>query len=129
MTTREILTHARDLINDETKWTRNCEAINSHGKESPINAEESVAWCAVGALKCVSDEEIYDTLTQDYDITPKVKTIVNLMATLITKSPYESELDLERTYSIDVSIVSDFNDANTHAEVIELFDETIKNFQ
>lgn len=43
----------RELLSDESKWTKGFYARNAHGAIRPSKSEEAVSWCILGAIeKC-----------------------------------------------------------------------------
>ena len=61
---KSILTEARALIADPEHWTQESLAIQDTGAETTPTSEFAYAWCALGALQRVSDD--------DDDNTPRV---------------------------------------------------------
>jgi len=50
----KIIRDARDLISDESRWTRGSFARDRQGYYVQTKSPEAVCWCAVGALiKCI----------------------------------------------------------------------------
>lgn len=60
-TVKELLTDARDLISDPSKWTKGAMARNKDGKLTSPTDEESVSYCAIGALVVCRPIEPYFT--------------------------------------------------------------------
>lgn len=64
MTTAEILTAARDLIADPSRWTQNEFGRTSDGNGTSL-ADEAVQFCALGAIAKVCNFEELDHADDD----------------------------------------------------------------
>jgi hypothetical protein len=121
LTTLEILTQARELLSDQTKWTQHALARDANGDDKPISHPYSdnphwdgicgydamaCSWCALGALEKVSNESLN---TASYI------------------GPHPARLALhraaEKLYSLSTPEV---NDTLGHAEVLNVYDLAIK---
>lgn len=55
----EILTETRDLLSDESKWTKGRAAKDVNGESVPVYDERAVCWCLIGGLmKVLADNRI-----------------------------------------------------------------------
>jgi len=57
----------RELLSDETKWTRGALARNAQGIRVAPDASDATAWCVIGALRrCYGRDptDAYDRLLQ-----------------------------------------------------------------
>jgi len=51
----------RELLTDESKWTKRFYAVDSNGEPLPPRSENAVSWCILGAInKCYTTEEFVD---------------------------------------------------------------------
>ena len=53
MTTKEVLTQARDLIADKDAWTQGSLAADNDGRAVDPKDRSAVSWCAEGAIERV----------------------------------------------------------------------------
>ncbi len=96
-TTTEILIEARKLIEREENWTQEAFARQANGNNAYLHGPFACKFCTIGAVRRVTSDE------------------------LTTK---EKALDALRSVAqVPLAI---FNDAHTHAEVLQLFDKAIK---
>ena len=103
MTTLEILTSAREKISDESRWTTEAYARSRDGRIVSWSAPDAVCWCAQGAVRSETD---------GIDINPGLSAIGALCLALP-----------------GLTLLSEFNDSCTHAEVLALFDKAIADAQ
>jgi hypothetical protein len=103
MNTVEILEKARELISDESRWTKGEFAINAKGEFVDIMSPEACKFCADGALMRVATGE-GGLRDKNYG-----RAFKKLCA--VTPSGFGS-------------IIS-FNDKATHVQVLEVFDRAI----
>lgn len=101
MNTVEILTKARELISDESRWTRGSYAVTDEGRFTQPWEDDACRFCALGAIKKAGG-------FRD-DSNPAAKFLGEVL----------------RAQFVDNGRVDDFNDARSHAEVIALFDRAI----
>ncbi len=103
METVEILEKARELISDESRWTKGEYARDDRGQDIEFNDPGACAFCALGAVLVASGaEDDCDSVTAD--------------------------ADRRLTQEVGGSFINDvarFNDSHTHAEVLALFDRAI----
>ncbi len=57
METKKIIEQTIELINDETKWTREAYARNNHGMKVNAYSPEATCWCVLGAIWKLSSSE------------------------------------------------------------------------
>lgn len=102
--TKQVLIRARELIVNPEHWTREAQARNRVG--TPVNALSSDAYsfCAYGALVRVCGEMRIPIVEMDY---------------------MRAAMERYNKYHRFTSLVL-FNDAYTHADVIDLFDKAIE---
>jgi len=97
--TVKILRDARALIEDPARWTTGRYARDQDDYAVPTDSSDACKFCAIGAISRVAD-----------------------------LSPREAEDALEmvlRRQLAKDAWISQFNDANPHAEVLALFDRAI----
>lgn len=100
----EILKAARELLNDEERWTQKSFAKDIHGFPVAAGSSDAVCFCMMGALAKVSESN----------------TIVS--AVYLNESAQSALSILEWTIE---GHIPTFNDEHTHAEVLIKFDEAI----
>jgi hypothetical protein len=97
--TADILRKARSIIEKPENWTQGTFARDESGNAVNPRASAAVCYCSRGALNHVTGGDgVYDG--EAYDV------LLSLL-------------------SDDYLGVADFNDTNTHAEVLALFDRAI----
>ena len=108
---RDVLVAARERIADEKNWTQYTAAKDSKGDWCDPHTAAAVCWCATGAVMAAIPvaADYYGLYTQ---------------ATAALK--YELIMHLYPT-----QFLVEFNDhpERTHAEVLALFDRTIRRFE
>jgi hypothetical protein len=97
MTPVEALKAARALIADESRWTKGHMARGPYGELRDANAPEAVCWCAVGAIRKVTETDDEDTAAR------------RLLQSAIPSGDW----------------IAEFNDRVNHADVLRLFDRAI----
>lgn len=103
METVEILTKARELISDESRWTKNDYAADNVGYVVEFSDPRACAFCALGAiLRVVEAKDDNDPTAREAD-----RLLVRAIGGTV---PY------------DVAV---FNDTHSHGEVLDLFDRAI----
>ena len=65
-TTRKILIRAREILSDESNWTQDVLAMDSHGCKVEFDSPNATCWCLVGAMK-KSSKELYGPCPAIYD--------------------------------------------------------------
>lgn len=99
-TTVQILEEARELLSDESRWTKGVVARKENGKAVLPNHPEAYSFCALGVIAKVADVSTGENLYY-----PAMSILRNVMGQTITF----------------------FNDApeRKHSEVLEAFDKAI----
>jgi hypothetical protein len=103
MKTSELLIKARALIANPENWTRMAFARDSEGVSVDELCDDAVCFCAVGAINRAKADHGY--LGGD---NPPMKLMRGVVSQCFKNS-----------------LISEFNDTRTHAEVMFLFDKTI----
>jgi len=103
MTPLEVVTAARELLSDPARWTKGANARNEKGDGGGSGMEGAVCWCAVGALRHVSNDPNLEAVWEDayYMLAEQTPRGEGVMA---------------------------FNDGvlTTHADVLAMFDRAIE---
>ena len=60
MTAAEILDSAADLLSEEGRWCQGAAALTKEGRFCRPEDPEAASWCALGAIRRVSDVDIFD---------------------------------------------------------------------
>lgn len=102
METVEILTKARELISDESRWTKYAYTRKADGEKADDQMDVAVCFCGVGAIAKVKGQNPMDA----------------------TES-FEAYLLAQAAGVRDVVDFFTFNDTHTHAEVLAAFDRAI----
>lgn len=110
MLASKVLEKARNLIYHQSRWTKNTMARDANGGDVDDTSPRATCWCSLGAVNRAAYE-----LTDSY----------SWMARDIEASAAKEALryTLHALHGDDRIAV--FNDTHTHAEVLNLFDETI----
>lgn len=105
MNTIDILRSARALITEREDWCQGTESIDRNGLECSPFSQDSVCWCATGAILHIVD-----------DLPRSIAAFKALAALLPSDSGKTAE-----------NVIAHWNDApeRTHAEVLAAFDRTI----
>lgn len=96
----DFIRKAREIISDESHWTRGELARDARGDDVPPLSPRAHCFCAVGALARAT----------------KLRTDTVDSARIMNQ--------IRRVCGID--FLSDYNDSHTHAEVLAMFDKTIR---
>lgn len=109
-TTLEILRQARELLSDESRWTKDTYARDVYGNPTMSTSDDAACFCVMGSLRRICRAES--------DNEPLV---------------FESAQQLIKTAGLShcLSCIPDFNDADNrpHSEVLDLFDRTIQRLE
>jgi hypothetical protein len=92
---------ARLLIDEEESWTKNNHAKDNEGHSVTPLDKSAICWCVVGAIKCFAPNATTENIT-----------VSKLF--FITKQ-------------LGFFGVSNYNDNNSHKNVLAVLDEAIKN--
>lgn len=104
----EALQKARDLVSDPKRWTQNAFARDEDGRDGPSydgDWFEPVCFCSLGALAHVCGMEPEHELPGE-----------DVLAGVIAE---------QNGLEYDLSLIHEFNDSHTHAEVLAIFDLAI----
>ena len=101
MTDLEILTETKKILNDESKWTTGAFARNINNEIVDIRNEQSVKFCLLGAI-----------LKAKSSLGPFLPPIIR-------------KLIKNKTQDEQITI-TEYNDASTYQQVIELLNEAIQ---
>lgn len=115
-----ILAAARNVLSDESKWTRGALARNSEGDEVDYRSPDARRWSAFGAVLAASAADPEDGVL-DWEADAKVMTLDRLErnAARLLKADYGSR---QRGFVVE------FNDhaATTFEDVERLFEDSIR---
>lgn len=99
MTTKQILIKARELLSEESRWTKGSFARQADKVGTGANNPLAVCWCALGAIDKVIGDDYTNT-----DATKSLESAANVLG-------YAS--------------VNALNDRASHSKVLEMFDNAI----
>ena len=119
--TRRILTGARDLLADESRWVQGPIAENAAGEEVHATAADACTWCSLGALY----KEFYDVFP-DHDSAPHSEKIAQASIQDSTLE-YLREHIVRHTDEIfdDIAYYND-HECHDHGDVLAVFDLAIE---
>lgn len=101
MNALEVLKEARKLIETPTQWTQNTLARDVNGHATDLFSGDAVCYCAVGAIETVNGGN----------------------------AGYEAHIALGATVSKKLCSFAEYNDTHSHAEVLAVWDETIRRLE
>lgn len=108
MNTVQILKEARALIADEKNWMRQYYSANDEGLWVNPREVEATCFCSIGAMHRVMDIPLSESIPEP----------VGILFAVDEKLRDNFDGSFE-------GVIVDFNDENSHAEVLALFDRAI----
>jgi hypothetical protein len=107
----EVLSRARELINEPAKWTQGESARNDKGRHTDADSDLAVCWCTLGAVHkaCEGDPVLYNTAA-------------NYLDAVVNKQGYKAKT--QAGFHGDVIVYND-KPGRRHKEIMELFDQAI----
>jgi len=101
----KILRDAKAKIQNPENWTKGLYAKDSHGHPVPPQNPAAVCWCALGAIKAITDNGRVEDSTADF---------------------LYRAFDMNRKSFSGAACPVDVNDRLHHQKVLELYDLAIK---
>lgn len=114
MKASEVLAAARELLSDESKWTKGYYGKDVNGNIREAHDKEAVCFCSVGALAVATKMQtgIHGTLAYEEGSREEMNFLAQAMGD---------------GYPLAQQTITTFNDAitTTHAQILEKFDAAI----
>ena len=103
----EFMTGAKELIKDESSWTKDWFARNDAGVPVRSLHEDAICFCSLGAIERFAGCELGDDLVDG--VSSRTKEAQGLLETVMGGL-----------------LVEEYNDTHTHEEVMAMWDEAIE---
>jgi hypothetical protein len=100
----DVLKKAREVISDPAAWTQGSSARDEEGRSCSPDSYGAVCFCSIGAC---------DLASKVLDAVDCYGTALGALRNFMSQKGYDR-------------YIADFNDRSNHAEVLAIFDETIK---
>jgi hypothetical protein len=109
MLASEVLSRARELISEATRWTQGESARNDKGRSTDTLSDLAVCWCSLGAVSKVTeaDPKLYHKAASYLDA-------------VVNKQGYKAKT--QSGFHGDVIVYND-KVGRRHKEILELFDQ------
>lgn len=115
--TKQLIEEARELIKNPDNWCQEAFSRDKTGKPVSSWKEEAIKFCAIGALYRVSpyatDKDLFSKIDPD---------------SLKQKDNHNNTFDVLQKTSKRLfgQLVQNINDTTGHADIMKIYDETIK---